>query len=61
MIMLFHQVYHLCKEEITLVEGENNFTQNAKNTESLNVFLSSTVKNVKIPEFEEVIPFPSDI
>ena len=48
-------------EKITLEEDDNIFTQDAENAETLNTFFFNPVKNLKIPEFEEVNPFPEKI
>ena len=44
-------------EKIPLVESDKIFTKDAKNGENLNTFCLNTVKNLKIPDCEEVIPF----
>ena len=44
-------------EKITLAESDEIFTKDAKNAENLNTFCLNTVKNLKIPDCEEVIPF----
>ena len=43
-------------EKITLVEDETVTTQDEKNAELLNLFFSSAVKNLKIPEFNDTNP-----
>ena len=43
-------------EKITLVEDETVTTQDEKNAELLNLFFSSAVKNLKIPEFSDINP-----
>ena len=43
-------------EKITLVEDETVTTQDEKNAELLNLFFSSAVKNLKIPEFGDTNP-----
>ena len=43
-------------EKITLVEDETVTTQDEKNVELLNLFFSSAVKNLKIPEFSDTNP-----
>ena len=43
-------------EKITLVEDERVTTQDEKNAEFLNLFFSSAVKNLKIPEFSDFNP-----
>lgn len=44
-------------EKITPVEGDKIFKQGARNAEILNTFFTNPVKNLNIPEFEEVDPF----
>ena len=43
-------------EKITLVDDETVNTQDEKNAELLNLFFSSAVKNLKIPEFGDTNP-----
>ena len=43
-------------EKITLVEDETVTTQDEKNAELLNLFFSSAVKNLKIPQFSDTNP-----
>ena len=40
-----------------LVENDKVLTKDAKNAQDLNTFFLNTVKNLKIPECEEVNPF----
>ena len=42
--------------KITLVEDKTVTTQDEKNAELLNLFFSSAVKNLKIPEFSDTNP-----
>ena len=46
----------MSNEKITLVEDETVTTQDEKNAEPLNLFFSSAVKNLKIPEFSDTNP-----
>ena len=39
------------------VENEKVLTKDAKNAQDLNTFFLNTIKNLKIPECEEVNPF----
>ena len=43
-------------DNITLVKDETVITQDEKNAELLNLFFSSAVKNLKIPEFSDTNP-----
>ena len=40
-----------------VVEDDSIFTRDAKNAEILNTFFSDPLKDLKIPDFEEVNPF----
>ena len=45
------------QEKITLAQADKVFTHDAKNAGILSIFFSNPVKNLQIPEFEEVNPF----
>ena len=42
-------------EKISFAESDKTFTKEAKNAENLNTFFTNAVKNLKIPECEEVL------
>ena len=48
-------------DKITLVEGEEIINDDKENAEILNKFFSNAVKNLKIPEYQEVDPYANNI
>ena len=48
-------------EKITLVEGDKITSEDKSNAEILNSFFSNAVKNLKIPEFNEINPLAENI
>ena len=47
----------MSSKKIALLERDKFLTKHAKNAENLNNFFSNTVKNLKIPECEDINPF----
>ena len=48
-------------EKITLVEGDKITSEDKSNAEILNSFFSNAVKNLKIPEFNEINPLAENV
>ena len=48
-------------EKITLVEGEEIINEDGENAEILNTFFSNAVKNLKIPEYQEIDSLANNI
>ena len=48
-------------EKITLIEGEEIINEDGENAEILNTFFSNAVKNLKIPEYQEIDSLANNI
>ena len=48
-------------EKIALLEGDEIIIEDGENAEILNTFFSNAVKNLKIPEYQEIDPFANNI
>ena len=48
-------------EKISLVEGDKITSEDKSNAEILNLFFSNAVKNLKIPEFNDINPLAENI